>query len=195
MKPIKLSTSIDINKALDSLDEGKPITLTIDVSDYTDVINFNNSNVPFEWYSDSKDTVYHRIAQALLYEIINQLDGSIIEPPRLFAPGLEYDSNLVEFFGDSFFGDEFINSVIEFVFDDTSVKFKFVKSFEGFDSSTISPIIYWENNPKDIIDSFLDKDVEMLITSISCFILQFEIEDIKSTVNIPIFSENGVLTR
>ena len=195
MKPIKLSTSIDINKAWESLDDKKPITVSIDVSNYTDVINFHGANVPFEWYLDSNDTVYHRVAQALLYEMINQFNGSIIEPPRLFVSGLEYDSNLVEFFGDGFYGDEFIGSVIEFVFDDTWVKFKFVKSFEGFDSSTISPIIYWENNPKDIIDSFLDKDVEMLITGITCYILQFEIEDIKSTINIPVFSEYGVLTR
>lgn len=195
MKPIKLSTSIDINKAWESLDDKKPITVSIDVSDYADVIIFHGTNVPFELNLDSKDTVYHRVAQALLYEMINQFNGSIIEPPRLFASGLEYDSNLVDFFGDGFYGDEFIDSIIEFVFDDTSVKFKFVKGFDGFDSSTISPIIYWENNPKDIIDSFLDKNVEMLITGITCYILQFEFEDIKSTINIPVFSEYGVLTR
>ena len=194
MKPIKLSTSIDIDEALKSIDDGKPITLSIDVSNYTDVINFY-SHVPFEWYLDSNDTIYHRVAQALLYEMINQLDDSIIEPPRLFASGLEYDKTIVDFFEACFFGDEFIDSVIEFVFSDTLVKFKFVEYFDGFNSSTISPIIYWENNPKDIVDSFLDKDVEMIITGVTCYILQFEITDLKETINIPVFSERGVLTR
>lgn len=189
MKPIKLSTSLDIDAALKSIDYGKPITVPITVSDYS---NYILSRGPFDRYFD---TSYYDMAKSLLYEVLNQRDDSILEPGRLFASGLVYDNNLVEFFDACFLGDYFINSVIEFIFDDVSIRFKFIKSFDGFDGSTMSPIGYWINNPTDIIASFVNPDIEMLITRIYCVIYQFEITDTKETVNIPIFSENGVLTR
>lgn len=85
--------------------------------------------------------------------------------------------------------------MIEFIFDDVSIRFKFIKSFDGFNSSTMSPIGYWINNPTDIIASFVNPDIEMWITRIYCVIYQFEITDTKEIINIPVFSESGVLTR
>lgn len=92
MKPIKLSTSIDIDTALKSIDDKKPITVPITVSNY---FNYILSRGPFGRYFD---TSYYDMAKSLLYEVLNQREDSILEPGRLFASGLVYDNNLVEFF-------------------------------------------------------------------------------------------------
>lgn len=91
MKPIKLSTSVDIDEALKS--GTTSITIPIDVS------NYEKSILPY--YTEYElfiNKIHEQLVQSFLYEILNTVTNSIIEPRPLFVYHVDCDDNVISLF-------------------------------------------------------------------------------------------------